>query len=187
VDEFALTSTTDTHYAWADKNTAPALPSNERHRERLNGFLAVEVNTGHTTVDFQAQAKTGNAVWVFALIVLRYAQWGFRQVLLIVDNCRIHGDAMKAALYELLAETPLAAGMVVKFLHTPVYSPSFNPAEYLIRLVRKKSLYHLPVTWTVQDRANRIRDHLAQAPLQTPEQIRNILGHIDRLPKTGWS
>jgi hypothetical protein len=34
---------------------------------------------------------------------------------------------------------------------------------------------------------NRIRDHLAQAPLQTPEQIRNILGHIDRLPKTGWS
>lgn len=187
VDEFALKSTTDTHYAWAEKNTAPTLPSHEKQRDRLNGFLAVDLDTGHTTVDFQARAKTADVVFVFALIVLRYAQWGARHLWLVMDNCRIHGDAMKMALAELLAEIPLTAGMVVEFLHTPVYSPSFNPAEYLIRLVRKKSLYHLPPTWTVHDRANRIRDHLAQAPLQTPEQLRNIVTHIERLPKTGWS
>lgn len=32
LDEFALESTTDTHYAWPEKNTAPALPSDERRR-----------------------------------------------------------------------------------------------------------------------------------------------------------
>lgn len=187
MDEFALQSTTDTHYAWAEKNTAPALPSNEQRREKLNGFLAVDLGTGNTTVDFQSDAKTGNAVYVIALIVLRYASLGFSQIVFILDNCSIHNDAMKAALAELLAEIALAAGIAVEFLHTPVYSPGFNPAEYLIRLVRKNSLYHLPCTMTVQDRAERVRGHLAQAPPQTPEQIKNILRHIYGLPKNGWS
>jgi hypothetical protein len=182
-----LRSTTDTHYAWAEKNTAPALPSDERRRGRLNGFLAVELGSGQTTVDFQAQAKTGNVVFVIALLVLRYAQQGFRQILFILDNCPIHNDSMKAALAELLAEIALAQGVTVDFLHTPVYSPKFNPAEYLIRLVRKHSLYHLPASLSVDDRAERIRQHLAQAPPQNPQQIRNILRHIYGLPKTGWS
>lgn len=187
MDEFALHSTTCTHYAWAEKNTAPTLPSNEKKRDRLNGFLAVNLTTGHTTVDFQSRAKTDNAVFVLALIVLRYAQLGFHQILLVLDNCAIHGEAMKATLAAVLAEIPAVLGITVNFLHTPVYSPGFNPAEYLIRLVRKTSLYHLPVTLTVHDRANRIQAHLAQAPPQTPQQLNNILRHIDRLPKTGWS
>jgi hypothetical protein len=187
LDEFALQSTTDTHYAWAEKNTAPALPSNEKRREKLNGFLALDLGTGKTTVDFQPGAKTGNAVYVIALIVLRYASLGFRQIVFVLDNCSIHNDAMKAALAGLLAEIALGQGIAVDFLHTPVYSPSFNPAEYIIRLVRKNSLYHLPCTMTVQDRAERVRGHLAQAPPQTPQQIKNILRHIYGLPKNGWS
>ncbi len=187
LDESALQSTTYTHYAWAEKNTAPALPSNEKKREKLNGFLALDLGTGKTTVDFQPGAKTDNAVYVIALIVLRYASLGFRQIVFILDNCSIHNDAMKAALAELLAEIALASGIAVDFLHTPVYSPSFNPAEYVIRLVRKNSLYHLPCTMTVQDRAERVRAHLAQAPPQTPRQIKNILHHIYGLPKSGWS
>ncbi len=187
VDEFALKSTTETHYAWAEKNTAPTVPSNEKKRDRLNGFLAVNLATGQTTVDFQPQAKADNAVWVLALIVLRYAQLGFRQIRFVLDNCTIHGEAMKTALAELLAEIPAVVGIAVSFLHTPAYSPSFNPAEYLIRLVRKTSLYHLPVTLTIQERAHRIQCHLAQAPPQTPQQLANILRHIDRLPRTGWS
>lgn len=187
MDEFALQSTTCTHYAWAEKNTAPALPSNEKKREKLNGFLAVDLDTGHTTVDFQPQAKTENAVYILALIVLRYVQRGFRQVVFLLDNCSIHNDTMKAALALLLAEIALAQGISVDFLHTPVYSPKFNPAEYLIRIVRKNSLYHLPWTMTIQERAERIRQHLAQAPPQSPQQIENILRHIYKLPISGWS
>lgn len=187
MDEFALRSTTDTHYAWAEKNTAPVPPSNERHREKVNGFLAVELGSGRTTVDFQAQAKTENAVFVLALIVLRYAQLGFRQIAFILDNCRIHGSKMKAAMTELLAQIALTQGVTVTFLHTPVYSPQFNPAEYLIHLVRQQSLYHLPASMPVEARVERIRQHLGQAPPQTPQQIKNILRHIYGLPKSGWS
>ena len=187
LDEFALQSTTCTNYAWAAKNTAPKVPSKEKNRKKLNGFLAVDLGNGKATADFQPQAKAENAIQVIALIVLRYAQLGFRRIVFILDNCRIHGDAMKAGLAELLAEIALAQGIAVDFLHTPVYSPNFNPAEYIIRLVRKNSLYHLPHTLTVQDRAERIRSHLAQAPPQTPEQMGNILRHIYGLPKSGWS
>jgi len=182
-----LQSTACTHYAWAERDTAPTLPSDERKREKLNGFLAVDLGSGEATVDFQPQAKTANAVWVFALVVLRYARLGFRQVVLVLDHCTIHNDAMKAALAALLAEIPLASGVAVEFLHTPVYSPSFNPAEYLIRLVRKNSLYHLPWGMTLQQRAERVRGHLAQAPPQTPQQVKNILRHIYGLPKSRWS
>jgi hypothetical protein len=129
LDEFALQSTTNTHYAWAEKNTAPMPPNNEKKREKLNGFLAVDLDSGQTTVDFQRQAKADNAVFVLALIVPRYAQLGFRQIRFILDNCTIHGEAMKAALAELLAEIPAALGIAVSFPHAPVYSLSFNPAE----------------------------------------------------------
>ena len=166
---------------------APALPSHEARRQKLNGFLAVNLNSGQTTVDFQPQAKTANAVYAIALIVLRYAAMGFHQIVFILDNCSLHNATMKTALTELLAEIALAQGIAVDFLHTPVYSPNFNPAEYLIRLVRKNSLYHLPCTMTIQERAERVQEHLAQAPPQTPEQIKHILRHIERLPTSGWS
>jgi transposase len=186
-DEFALLSTTYCHYAWAGKNTAPKVPSNEKGRQRLNGFLAVDLGSGQATADFQPQAKTENVVLAVALVVLRYAMLGFHRVVLVLDNCRIHGKAMKAGLADLLAEIDLAQGLAVDFLHTPVYSPDFNPAEYLIRLVRKNSLYHLPCVLTVQERAERVRRHLAQKPPQTSEQMGNILRHIYGLPKNGWS
>lgn len=147
----------------------------------------MDLDSGKTTVDFQPEAKTWNAVYVIALIVLRYASLGFRQIVFILDNCSIHNDSMKAALTELLAEIALAQGITVNFLHTPVYSPSFNPAEYIIRLVRKNSLYHLPCKMTIQERADRVQSHLAQAPPQTPQQMKNILRHIQNLPKSGWS
>lgn len=182
-----MKSTTDTHYAWTEKNTAPALPSNESRREKVNGFLAVELGSGKTTVDFQAQAKTENAVAVLALVVLRYVQLGFEQITFILDNCRIHGAKMKTALAELLAQIPQAQDVTVAFLHTPAYSPQFNPAEYVIHLVRQQALYHLPAFMTVEARAERVNSHLAQAPPITPQQIKNILRHIYRLPKTGWS
>lgn len=186
-DEFALLSTTHCHYAWAEKNTAPRLPSNEKGRQKLNGFLAVDLRSGKATADFQPQAKAGNVVLALALIVLRYAALGFHRILLVLDNCRTHGKAMKAGLAELLAEIALAEGIAVDFLHTPVYSPDFNPAEYVIRLVRKDSLYHLPCGLDVLARSERIRGHLAQGPPLTPKQMANILRHIYGLPKNGWS
>ena len=42
LNEFALQSLPYTYYAWA-KKTKPRIPSDERHRQKLNGFLTIDV------------------------------------------------------------------------------------------------------------------------------------------------
>jgi hypothetical protein len=67
LDEFALQSAPYMHYAWAEKNTKPKIPSDERHRQKLNGFLTVDVQCGSTRVDFKKQSTTEIAVGVVVL------------------------------------------------------------------------------------------------------------------------
>jgi hypothetical protein len=195
LDEFALQSVPTTHYAWAPKNTAPVVPSDERHRQKLNGFLTVDLERGKTHVDFRAESKTADVVWVVVLTVLRYVQLGFHSITLVLDNARTHRHAMAIAVRALLAEIAETwselATTTVTVLHTPPYSPAFNPAEYLIHRVRQEALYHLPCTFTLQDKAERVHHHLAQGPPLTPNQMQNLLHHIYTLPKHGnpvkWS
>lgn len=191
LDEFALQSVPDTHYAWAPKNTAPAVPSDERNRKKLNGFLSVDLHRGTTDVAFRAQSKTNDAVVMVVLLVLRYVQRGFRWITVVLDNATIHRAAMKAAVGELLAEiaeNPAWAELKninLAFLHTPSYSPAFNPAEYLVHWIRQDALYHLPCTFSLQDKAERLKQHLAQGPPLTPKQMQNLMRHIGSLPISG--
>ena len=67
LNEFALQSTPYMHYAWAEKNTKPKIPSDERHRQKLNGFLTVDVQRGSTRIDFKKQSTTEIAVSVVVL------------------------------------------------------------------------------------------------------------------------
>jgi transposase len=189
LDEFALQSVPNTAYAWAPKNTAPTVPSDERHRQKLNGFLTVDLQRGKTHVDFRAESKIHDVVWVVVLTVLRYVQLGFHSITVLLDNARTHRHTMAIAVRALLAEIAETwselATTTVTFLHTPPYSPAFNPAEYLIHWVRQDALYHLPCTFTLQDKADRVRHHLAQGPPLTPKQMHNLLRHIYNLPRHG--
>ena len=170
LDEFSLQSVPDTHYAWSPKNTAPTVPSDERNRTRLNGFLSVDLQQGTTHADFRKESKTADAVMMVVLLVLRYARMGYRWITVILDNATIHRAAMKSAVSELLAvitENPAWAGLAnvnLAFLHTPAYSPAFNPAEYLIHWVRQNALYHLPCTFTLRDKSERVQCHLSPRP-----------------------
>jgi len=38
-----------------EKNTKPKIPSDERHRQKLNGFLTVDVQRGSTRVDLKTK------------------------------------------------------------------------------------------------------------------------------------
>jgi hypothetical protein len=87
-----------------------------------------------------------------------------------------------------IAGNPARAGLKgikLEFLHTPPYSPAFNPAECLIHLVRQDALYHLPCTFTLQDKAGRVQELLAQGPPLTPKQMGNLLRHFGNLPRSG--
>jgi len=57
-----------------------------------------------------------------------------------------------------------------------------GPAEFT---PRPWTLPHLPPTFTLQDKAERVRQHLAHGPPLTPEQMRNILRPIGNLPGGG--
>lgn len=60
LDEFALQSVPYTHYAWAEKNSKPKIESDERHREKLNGFLAVDVTEGTQTLSLRSKVPLMN-------------------------------------------------------------------------------------------------------------------------------
>ena len=110
---------------------------------------------------------------------------------------------MKAAVGELLAEIAEAnawtelKNVTLAFLHTPAYSPKFNPAEYLIHLVRQDALYHLPCTFTLQDKADRVQAHLARpavdsrtnaeppAPYREPTHKRETCEKLAEIGMTG--
>jgi hypothetical protein len=191
LDEFALQSVPNTGYAWAPKNTAPTVPSDERRRQRLNGLLTVDVQRGSTQVDFRSQCKTDDVIFVVVMTVLRYVQQGYHWLTVILDNARTHRPDMQAAAQAVLAEIAEQNGWedlkrtTVEFLPTPPYSPAFNPAEYLIHWVRQQALYHLPCTFTLADKASRVRRHLAQGPPLRPEQMDKLLHHILTLPRGG--
>jgi transposase len=182
-DEFALQSLPYTHYAWAKKNTKPRIPSDERHRQKLNGFLTVDVQRGTTRVDFNGQSTTEEAVRVVVLTVLVYLQKGFSKLTFLLDNARTHGKRMETRAHELLneiAQHVVLPAFSLSFWHTPSYSPQLNPAEYLIHEVRRKGLYNVPCTLSVQEKAVRIQNQLARGSPMTDLQMRRLLDFIAR-------
>ena len=148
----------------------------------------MDLKDGSTHIEFRRNSKTADVVFVVVLTILRYAQLGYHWITLLMDHARTHGRKMEAEVRQLLTE--IIAGSdwddlqrtTVEFLHTPRYSPAFNPAEYLIHWVRQDALYHLPCHFTLQEKADRVRDHLAQGPPLTPAQMQRLLHHIYRLP-----
>ncbi len=170
-----------THYAWSPKNSKPRILSDELHREKLNGFLTVDVQRGTTRVDFQGKSTTEEVVMVVVLTVLIYLQNGFSQITCLLDNVRTHGEQMKISVLELLNEIKqhtLLPELNLSFWHTPKYSPQLNPAEYIIHEVRRNGLYNVPCTLTVSEKAKRIQNQLARGSPMNDLQMHKLLNFI---------
>ncbi len=172
-----------THYVWAIKNTKPKIPSDERSRKKLNGFLTVDIQRGNTKVVFKEKSKTEDAVMVIVLTALIYFQRGFKTLTFLLDNARIHGKKMQDGVGKLLAEIAQHVTLpkfTLFFWHTPRYSPKLNPAEYVIHEVRRSSLYHVPCSVALNEKAERIRTRLATGSPMTDRQMRNLIDFITR-------
>jgi len=183
LDEFALQSTPYTHYAWAEKNTKPKIWSDERHRQKLNGFLTVDVQRGSTRVDFKKHSSTETVIGIVVLTALVYLQQGFKHLTFLLDNAKIHGKKMEASVQQWLADIAQQVELpdyTLSFWHTPRYSPRLNPAEYLIHEVRRNGLYQVPCTLTLQEKAARINNQLALGSPMNDQQMHNLLGFIAR-------
>lgn len=179
------------HYAWAIRNQSPTCPSMENHRERLTGFLAVDIQRGNTDVQFRDRGTGANVLFVITLMVLVWLQRGCRHITLVLDNVKTHRKKTQEGVLALLAELALQCpdwealqNLELNFMHTPAYSPALNPAEYLIHRIRQQALYHLPCQFTVEAKSERVRAYVARGSPFNAQQMERLLNHIYRLPHT---
>jgi transposase len=181
-DEFSVTNRPTPFYGWARVNTKFKVPSNEKKkRERLNGLLAVEAQTGQEHLKLTPTAKSEDLVDYFCDLALDTQQAGCTQLTIVIDNNSTHKDKMRYALWLKAKSQPELQDFRFKFINTPSYSPDFNLAEYIIHQLRLTLLHHLPADVTLADIQHKIVDFLKDHQLQTPQQITNTINHILKL------
>ncbi len=166
-------------YGWAEKNTRPQIPSNEKKkRHKVNGLLSVDALTGKEDLQLKSKAKSEDIASYFGLLCDDLLNQGYRKVTIILDNNSTHKDKMKSQLETLMSALEIQDKIQVEFLHTPPYSPSFNLAEYIIHLLRLRFLHHLPLNVTIEQIEPKLSDYCSSHQLQTPQQIKNTIRHI---------
>jgi DDE superfamily endonuclease len=179
-DEFAVYDRPSLYYAWAEKNTKPEVPSNEkRERHKLNGMLAVDAVSGEIYLQLQPKAKAEDVAAYLADLCQDCLKDDFTKIEIILDNNSTHKRKMKGLFHEYLVTREVADKIEVEFLHSPAYSPDFNLAEYEIHLLRLQKLHHLPSTVTIEEIQLTLQNI---KHLMNPQQILRTLEHIFLLP-----
>lgn len=178
-DEFAVYDRPSIFYAWAEKNTRPQVPSNERgRRQKLNGMICVDAVTGEEYLRLKEHSKTEDVSSYFAEFCLDCVKQGVTKLTVILDNNSTHKQKMRSQLKVHLSELFIQDNIEVNFIDTPPYSPNFNLAEYIIHLLRLMVLHHQPLDITLQQVREKLENLLSLNHVQTPEQIQNTLEHI---------
>jgi hypothetical protein len=170
-------------YAWAEKNSRPQIPSNERRRNKVNGLFAVDAITGEEYLRLKERAKTEDVSSYFAELCMDCVQQGVKKLTIFLDNNTTHKHKMRNLLQVKLAELNIQGHIELEFLYTPPYSPNFNLAEYLVHQLRLQVLHHQPVDMTIQLVREKLQEYLHVNQLQTPQQIQNTIAHIYSLSK----
>ena len=200
-DEFAVYDRPSMFYGWAEKNTRPQIPSNEKKkRHKVNGLLSIDAISGEEHLQLKSKAKSEDIASYFGLLCDDLSNQGYRKVTIILDNNSTHKDKMKSQLETLMSALDIKDKIKVEFLHTPptcglaLCSPDFNLTEYIIHLLRLRFLHHLPLNVTIEQIEREARwgfpslcnhvveqklsDYFLSHQLQTPEQIENTIRHI---------
>jgi len=181
-DEFAVYDRPSLYYAWAEKNSKPEIPSNEkRKRNKVNGMLAVNAITGEIYLQLQPKSKTEDVAKYLADLCEDAYKEDIEKLIITLDNNSTHKEKMKKQLAEHLKTSGTGKKLEVEFIHTPAYSPDFNLAEYEIHLLRLKKLHHLPSNVTIAEIEKKLEDVKI---LMNSEQILNTLNHIFSLVPT---
>lgn len=166
-------------YGWAEKNTRPQIPSNEKKkRHKVNGLLSVDAISGEEYLQLKSKAKSEDIASYFISLFDDLLSQGYSQITIILDNNSTHKDKMKSQLETLMSTLEIQSKIQVEFIHTPPYSPNFNLAEYIIHLLRLKFLHHLHLNTTIDQIEQKLSNYFSSHQLQTPKQIQNTIRHI---------
>ena len=175
-DEFAVYDRPSLYYAWAERNTKPAVASNEkRKRNKVNGMLAVDAVSGEIYLQLQPNSKTEDVVKYLVDLSKDAYKDNIEKLSIALDNNSTHKKKMKTLFREHLQTLGIADKMIVEFIHTPAYSPDYNLAEYEIHLLRLEKLHHLPSNITIAEIEKRLENVKI---LMDSVQISRTLEHI---------
>lgn len=177
-DEFAVYDRPSVFYAWAERNSRPQVPSNERHRHKLNGLLCVDAVSGEEFLRLSERAKTEDVSLYLGELCLDSIELGFDKLCIILDNNSTHKQKMRTQLTEHLQQMGLATEIEVEFLDMPPYSPKLNLVEYVIHLVRLRFLHHLPIGTSLQTIAQQLEQFLQSNQFLSAEQVQKTLNFI---------
>lgn len=177
-DEFAVYDRPSIFYGWAERNTRPSIPSDERQRHKLNGLLCVDVLTGEEFLRLSDKAKTEDVSFYLAELCLDCVELGFEKLSIVLDNNTTHKQKMRRQLAEHLKQMGLASQILVEFIYLPPYSPQLNLVEYVIHLLRLRFLHHLPIGTSLEKIEQQLQQFLQFHQFLTAEQVQKTLNFI---------
>lgn len=183
MDEFSICTRPSTHYMWGQEGKQPQIKSDEKNRTRTNGFVSVEAFSGEISLWQNPKAKS-EQVAEFCLIQAQLAQkQGVKNLKIVLDNNKTHLQKMKSILKQSLIDNNVT--IQIAFIHTARYAPKYNPAEYIIAVIRKKATHHLPCDFTIEQVYQRIEQISQNETIQSKEQVWNTIDHILKLAILG--
>ena len=78
-DEFAVYDRPSLFYGWAERNTRPEVKSDERTRNKLNGFLSVDALSGEEFFRLSPGSKTEDVSEYLAELCLDCVELGYNK------------------------------------------------------------------------------------------------------------
>lgn len=165
-------------YGWAERNTRPEVPSDERTRNKLNGLLGVDAQSGEEYFRLRSKAKTEEVSEYLAELCLDCVELGYTRLCIVLDNNPTHKLKMQKQLAVHLEQMGLAPSIEVEYLYLPSYSPKLNLVEYVIHLLRLRFLHHLPIGTTLAQIEQQLNQFLDSQQFLSPEQVQKTLNFI---------
>lgn len=165
-------------YGWAERNTRPEVPSDERQRNKLNGLLCVDAHSDQEYFRLSPQAKTEDISEYLAELCLDCVELGYTRLCVILDNNPTHKLKMQSQLSVHLEQMGLAQSIQVELMYLPCYSPKLNLVEYVIHLLRLRFLHHLPIGTTLAQIEQQLHQFFDSHQFLSAEQVQKTLNYI---------
>jgi hypothetical protein len=184
-DEFSVSEQNSCSYSWAKRNTRPQVKSNEASRKRLNGLLAIDVESGEEYLWLSSHAQSDDVARYMAHLTLEMDELGVERLEIVLDQNTTHKQRMQQLYQQELKQLSLQQQRIIKtalsFTYLPAYSPKLNVAEYAIHLLRQRCLHHRPYNLKMDQIEQLLSNELLKKQLLSSQQITNILLYIEDL------
>ena len=135
--------------------------------------MSVELFTGECFFQAIPTANSETVAAYFHQLAAHAPRSGASSLTVVLDQNPTHRQKMRAALAALTPAIPVC------FLLLAPYSPRLNPVEYLIHLIRLRLLHHADPSQNLQQVQQRLEENVHLKVWFSPQQLRNILAHID--------